>query len=92
MCSVRAHTDRVTAPQRAFTAWERLPDGFTMKKPEGIHTHRAVCEVWTHPHGWELRLTMDGQGLPVATVLRSADEMKALIATWRAALLKTGWA
>jgi hypothetical protein len=56
-----------------------------------IQTHFAVCEVWMHPDGWELRLIMDGQSLPVATVLQSADEMKALIATWRAALLKTGW-
>ena len=71
---------------------ERLPDGFTMMKPEGIQTHRAVCEVWTHRDGWELRSTIDGQGLLVATVLQSPDEMKALIVTWRAALLKTGWA
>jgi len=70
---------------------ERLPDGFTMKKPEGLQTHMAVCEVWTHPEGWELRLIMGGQDLPMATVLQSADELKALIATWRAALLKTGW-
>ena len=88
-----AHTHRVTVPQREVRNGdpERLPDGFTMKKPEGIETHFAVCEVWMHPDGWELRLIMDGQSLPVTTVLQSADEMNALIATWRAALLKTGW-
>ena len=81
----------MTVPQPEFMAPERLPVGFTMTKPEGLHTHLAVCEAWTHPDGWELRLIVDGQGLPVSTVLQSGDEMKALIETWRAALLKTGW-
>ena len=67
-----------------------LTDGFTMTKPEGIQTHVAVCEVWTHPDGWELRLTTNGQIL-IATVVRSADEMRAWVKTWRAAFLEAGW-
>jgi hypothetical protein len=70
---------------------ERLADGFTVKKPEGVNTHVAVCEVWTNPDGWELRLTRDGQSLPIETVVRSADEMRALVETWRRALLEIGW-
>jgi hypothetical protein len=42
---------------------ERLPDGFTVTKPKGDQTMTAVCEVWTHPFGWELRLQINGQGL-----------------------------
>jgi hypothetical protein len=70
---------------------ERLPDGFTLKKPDGIQTHVAVCEAWTNPGGLELRLTLDGQGLPITTVVQSADAMRTLIKTWRAVLQKTGW-
>ena len=70
---------------------ERLPHGFTMNKPEGGRTHVAKCEAWTNADGWELRLTTDGQGVPIATIVRSADEMRALIETWRTALLETGW-
>jgi hypothetical protein len=43
---------------------ERLPDGFTVTKTKGDHVLTAVCEVWTHPLGWELRLQVDREGLP----------------------------
>ena len=86
-----AHTPEV----QRLNGWTgtplRLPDGFTMKKPEGVHTHVAVCEVWTNPDGWGLRLTRDGQSLPIETVVRSPDEMRALIERWRRALLEIGW-
>jgi len=70
---------------------ERLPDGFTMTKPEGVHTHVAVCEVWTNPVGWELRLTTDGQSRPMATVVRCVEEMRVLVETWRGVLREKGW-
>ena len=38
----------------------RLPDAFWMSKQKGEHTIAAVCEVWTHPSGWELRLIIGG--------------------------------
>jgi hypothetical protein len=81
------------APQREL--WkgdpERLPDGFTLTKTEGERTMTATCEVWTNPFGWELRLTKDGQSLPIETIVRSADEMRALVERWRTVLLETGW-
>ena len=70
---------------------ERLSDGFTMTRPEGIQAHVAVCEAWTNPDGWELRLIMDGGGLSVATVVGTLTELVGLLETWRAALLQTGW-
>ena len=62
-----------------------------MTKPDGTPPHVAVCEVWTNPAGWELRLMMDGQNLPVTTVVRSHGEMRTLIESWKAALRETGW-
>jgi len=70
---------------------ERLADGFTMTKPEGDQTHVAVCETWTNLDGWELRLILDGHDLPTTTVVRSADDMRVLVAQWRATMLDKGW-
>jgi hypothetical protein len=35
----------------------------------------AVCELWTHPYGWELRLQINGHGLQMSSVVRSAPAM-----------------
>jgi hypothetical protein len=70
---------------------ERLPDGFTVTKPAGDDPHVAVCEVWTHHVGWELRLIIDGNTLPTTTVVQSADDMRTLVQTWNALMLKNGW-
>ena len=48
---------------------ERLPDGFKVTKPKGDHVLTAVCEVWTHEMGWELRLMIDGHGLQIVVAL-----------------------
>jgi hypothetical protein len=69
---------------------ERLVDGFTVTKQKGERSITVVCEAWTNLHGWELRLTTNGRSL-IATVVRSADEMRALVETWRAVLVETGW-
>lgn len=69
---------------------ERLPDGFTMTRSVHDYAYITVCEAWTSPDGWELRLITDGQSL-IATVVRSTDEMRALIERWRCALLEIGW-
>ena len=31
-----------------------------MTRSAGGYEHIAVCEAWTHPSGWELRLSIDG--------------------------------
>jgi hypothetical protein len=51
----------------------------------------AVCEVWTHPLGWELRLMIDGHGMQMTSVVRSAAEMLEALEKWRAAMLEKGW-
>jgi hypothetical protein len=70
---------------------ERLPGGFTTTKTLGDYRLRAICEVWTNPRGWELRLMIDGHQTPMATVARSASEMLELVAQWQGALRDHGW-
>jgi hypothetical protein len=70
---------------------QRLPDGFRMLKAGAVYTHVAVCETWTNPDGWELRLIVEGFDLPTTTVVRSADEMRTLVEAWRSSLVSSGW-
>jgi hypothetical protein len=70
---------------------ERLPDGFRMMKPKGDHIFTAVCEVWTHPIGWELRLIIGGHRMQMASVVQSDRELHATVETWKAAMLEKGW-
>jgi hypothetical protein len=70
---------------------ERSPDGFRMASPDVDDSRVAVCEVWTHPEGWELRFTMDGASRPITKVVRSATAMRALVETWRGVLSAEGW-
>ena len=88
---MRAHTNGMAVRSLGFRAPRRLPVGFTMTKPDGTQPHVAVCEVWTNPAGWELRLIMDGHSLPVTTAVRSHDDIRTLIDSWKAALLEIGW-
>ena len=70
---------------------ERLPGGFVVIKPQGSRMMRAVCEIWTHPRGWELRLRIDGQGLSMVSVARSAVEMTASLEEWHLGMAEKGW-
>ena len=70
---------------------ERLSDAFKMTKPRGDGTATAVCEIWSHEFRWELRLTIDGHGLMMTSVVRSAGEMQSTAEQWRTAMLEKGW-
>ena len=69
----------------------RLSHGFRLTKPNGDHAISAVCEVWSHPYDWELRMVIDGHGLLLATVEGSVPKMLARVEKWRAAMLEKGW-
>jgi hypothetical protein len=69
----------------------RLPHGFCLTKPNGDHPISAVCEVWSHPDGWELRMMIEGHGLLLATVEASVPRMLARVEKWRTAMLEKGW-
>lgn len=65
----------------------RLEDLFLLRKNQ----HCAVCEVWTHWAGWELKVLVDG-GDPVQTkVCRSETDVLTTRDEWRAKLVAAGW-
>jgi hypothetical protein len=70
---------------------ERLPDAFRVTKPKGDRLLSAVCETWSHPFGWELRLMIDRYGLQTSSVVRSAREMMTTVEEWHRAMLEKGW-
>jgi hypothetical protein len=70
---------------------ERLPDGFTVTKAKDDRSLRAVCEVWTHQFGWELRIQIDGHGLMMSSVAKSGGEMIERVEEWHRAMLEKGW-
>jgi hypothetical protein len=95
--TVHAYSGRILGEmnvrQREF--WngppERLPDSFTMTKPKGDHALTATCEVWTNPFAWELRLMIDGHGMQMTSVVRSAVEMLDMVEEWKTAMRGKGW-
>jgi hypothetical protein len=70
---------------------ERFRDAFNLTKQKNGRTLTAVCELWSHEFGWELRLMIDGHGLQMSSVVRSDAEMVATVDQWRAAMLEKGW-
>ena len=51
---------------------------------------RAVCELWSHPAGWEIRLYAAGEFVQ-SMVSESEDEALECIERWKAAMLDKGW-
>lgn len=65
----------------------RLEDRFLLTKNE----HRAVCEIWTHWAGWEVKLLIDS-GDPIQTqVCREEKDVFDTCEQWKAKLLAKGW-
>lgn len=50
----------------------------------------AVCQLVTHPLGWELRLEIAGS-LQRSEVCRTHDEVLDTSETWKAGMLENGW-
>jgi hypothetical protein len=74
-------------PRReCFTQPERLSPAWTLTK--GPKT--AVCEVWSHVLGVELRAVV-GAELVQSRVCRSQDDMIRVQDEWRAAFEAKGW-
>ena len=51
---------------------------------------RLVCELWSHPFGWELRLE-DSRELLRSQVCRTFDEVFDIFGSWKEALQEQGW-
>jgi hypothetical protein len=52
---------------------------------------RAVCQVWLHPLGVELRLVVDGESRQRMQVCATREELEALQQHCREALNELGW-
>ena len=65
-------------------------DVFTLRKQKGETEHVAVCELWWHLFGWELRLLVNGE-LQRSQVCREGQEWIDAFGEWKAALLEKGW-
>jgi hypothetical protein len=70
---------------------ERFRDAFRVTKQKGDSTMSATCEVCSHEFGWELKLTIDGHGLQMSSVVHSAEEMRETADRWLCAMLEKGW-
>jgi hypothetical protein len=69
---------------------ERLRDAFRLTKPKADGGLTAVCEIWSHQFGWELRLIIDRSPPSVfGRVLRGRNVDTAT--NWKAAKIEKGW-
>ena len=50
----------------------------------------AVCSLWSHQLGWELRLAVNGS-LVRSQVMRSAESIDSTAEDWRSVMLAEGW-
>jgi hypothetical protein len=82
-------TDVVQRPSWSGTAIKG-GDLFTLMKRKAGVSHTAVCELWSHQLGWELRLLVSGE-LQRSQVCRTADEWLEVRDLWRTAMLDKGW-
>ena len=68
----------------------RLGDPFRFSKSRGETQLQAVCQLWTHNFGWEMRLDVNGE-LQRSEVFRSQDEaLTAAGKIWKAAMVEKG--
>jgi hypothetical protein len=66
-------------PQQLSSAW-------TLSKGQ----RSAVCTIWSHEFGFEVRLVVSGDPLPRTEVCRTHEDLIARQQTWRAALEAKG--
>ena len=67
-----------------------LGDLFRVSKMRDEKQLVAVCKLWTHPLGWEVRLEINGD-LQRSEVFRSQDDVLTAGETWKAAMTEKGW-
>jgi hypothetical protein len=66
-----------------------LGDGWQLRKEGRSGLSHAVCRLWSHPLGYELRLEVDGS-LIRSQVAKSDDEILTAQQEWRAAMVEKG--
>ena len=67
-----------------------LGDLFRVSKTRDDKRLSAVCQLWTHNLGWEVRLEINSE-LQRSEVFRSQDDVLTAGETWKAAMSEKGW-
>jgi hypothetical protein len=67
-----------------------LGDWWCLHKIEGCRCRRAVCRMFSHEFGWELRLEIDGDQIRTG-LCRDQDSVFTTFESWKAALCEAGW-
>jgi hypothetical protein len=67
-----------------------LGDLFCVNRTRDQKQLHAVCQLWTHAFGWELRLEIAGD-LQRSEVCRSQEAVFTTFETWKAAMIEKGW-
>ena len=75
------------AQREYFTGAELLSPAWTLHKAGTS----AVCTIWSHQFGFELRLAIDGDSLPRTQVCTTHEGLVELQDDWRKAFEAKGW-
>lgn len=67
-----------------------LGDCFRLYRVSCGRSVQAVCQLWSHQFGWELRLLVDG-AVQRTQVCRSQEEVFETYEGWRRAMSEKGW-
>ena len=78
------------APTRSATLSISAKVGRLHKQICG-RSRQALCQLWSHQLGWELRLIIDGGEVTRSQVCRSNHEILDAQDQWKAAMVSKGW-
>jgi hypothetical protein len=75
-------------------SWSGVPvkggDFFIVRQQKDGASQVAVCELWSHIFGWELRMLIDGE-LRGSQVCHTGEEWLETGEQWRAVMIEKGW-
>ena len=60
---------------------------FTLTRTSGV---RAVCSLWTHQRGWEIRPLVNDT-FSRSQVVRDPADLQRIANEWRDAMIRQGW-
>jgi hypothetical protein len=67
-----------------------LADCWRLGKSDGCRAKQAVCRLFNHRFGWELRLEINGEFVR-SEVCRDQEAVLSTFETWKAAMIEKGW-
>jgi hypothetical protein len=84
----------LTTLQRVTWSGDPIKEGdlFRVHKDRCGRQLLAVCELWTHQFGWELKLVVNDGQLQRSQVCRSQNEVLETADLWKTAMVGKGWA